>query len=488
MTGSIGAHRRMWTKLALSLAIMLLAFFSITSGSMWTDEILRVQAAVQHDFPATVSFSLRCGQPGYMILEHFYVLLLGNNTGEFALRCSNLIFAAAAIYFVFKIIDAKKWPLWTSLVFFFHPMFVYYMDEVTPYILIYAIALAFIYHVFFAADFNSRKNIITINAIFLLGVVVHFVFGFVILLYFARCWLTIRRDKKLVLRHAGIMAAFCVAYLPFLYVILVHMKGTATGFSLRNLLYVVYSFLGMAGLSLSRSDLRAGNFDKLEPLHIALPVIFALVVLGLMVLAFTSKSKFLSKNREMLIGLLSYLVVMVLAAVFARFGVWERHCMAVFPVYIILLVDLMLDLGGSRPGKILLALFFGFMLLSSANLRLDYYYACDDYQGVANEIRAAMDADDSLVLVTDRATDYYDRYYEIGGMADEPGQLVVDTWGMSDEDEQAIFLDYVKQGRSAMLLLFEKSCSRAAYEAFDDNPAYTVDASYNTFKIVTPNK
>lgn len=471
-------------KLVYGCIILLIALFSISSQSLWGDEICRVEDAVIKDYPATLAFSLKCGQPGYMSIMYVWIQLLFGHTGEFFLRLSNVLFALPAIFYAFRIIEKKGWPLWTSLVFFLHPMFIYYMDETTPYILIYGLSMALIYHTFYVDDFSSRKNIIRLNVIFLVGVFVHFIFGFAMLLYFVRCLQKIRMDKKLIRRHAGIMAIFCIGYLPLLYALLTRLDGTSTGFSIRNLMYVAYSFLGMAGMSLSRTDMRAGNFYNLQPVHIVIMAVFALAVIALLIMAVVRKSGFLRRNKDLLAGVLVYMGILVAAAIVVRFGVWERHCMALFPIYIILICDLIVDVRRARAGKALLALYFALLMFSGINLRVNYYHVSDDRKGLMQEVDALLDADadGEITLMMECRYHYYDAYALLNG----PDQKIIDTLDMRQRDIFTTFSEKVEQGEDAVLILFEKAVMREFYTYYDENPDYVVNDSYNSFKIIRP--
>ena len=164
----------------ISCIIFFIAILSISNTGMWYDEICRVFDPITGNLANTIKTSLSFAQPGYMLFMHLWERITFGTQIEFFIRCSNLVFVPIAIFYAYKIAKAKKWSLWTILLFFIHPIFVYYMNEATPYIIVYALSLAYTYYVFFSEDFNSTKNIFIINLIYLLGVFVHFMFGFII--------------------------------------------------------------------------------------------------------------------------------------------------------------------------------------------------------------------------------------------------------------------------------------------------------------------
>ena len=481
MTDSMRVRNRKLHIFLLSALVLLVALLSITNRSLWIDEVCRVSDAAVGDFRRAMRFGFNCAQPGYVLLMYLWARLFPGVPGEFALRCSNLVFTAIALFFAFRIVEKKKWPLWTVLVFFVHPMFTYYANETTPYILMYALALAFVDRVYFAEDFSAVGNVVRINVIFFLGVSVHFIFGFLIVPYLVQCFLKIRKEKKLVLRHAGIMAAFCVLYLPLLYLYMKYMEGASTGFSLRNVLYVVYAFLGMAGLALSRTDLRAGNFGSLTPLHIALLALFVLVAVVIFVICLRKKPGFLKKNRDLALGGAAFLTAMILAAIPAHFGMWERHCMTIFPIYCILLTDMMLEIGREKTGRIALIALYVLLVFSCANLRLNADYATDDMRAASARVREAYAQTDDLTVISD----FDFAYYPVSKARTGESQGYVYTYHMPEDEILSNFETAQGKG-SAMLVLSEHYASRALYRRFDDDSAYRVDASCKGYKIVTP--
>lgn len=479
------AKERRGRKLGLALLILGLGLLSITTRSLWHDEISHAQNIVRDDFGATLGSGLAYGKLGYLLIEYLWAALLGPHTGEFALRSSNLVFSALAIFYAFRIVEAKRWPLWSCLLFFVHPMYVYYMNEVTPYILLYAVALGFTYHVFLRGDaFSSVGNIVAINALFLFGVFVHFIFGFAVLLYFAKCFLTIRRERRLVLRHAGIMLAFGVGYLPMLYLILRYMNGTATGFSVLNPLYVIYCFLGMAGLGVPRGELKLRNFASITPGQILLLGAFALVSLAILALAICRSRGFLKRNQELLAALAVYFIVLILVAIPMHFGMWERHCIVVFPVYMLLFADLMLELcgDGRRLGRLLYALFFLLLLVSCARLRFDAAYVRDDFKGLYADLAEKLQTNDDLKILLQRVNGYY----TLDGALTSPEQEIVNLDQMEPSEIYSCFMERVNRGEDVALVLFSTFTTPQAYAYFDTQPNFTTDTTHPSFKIVRP--
>lgn len=460
----------------ICVLVLLLAFFSISNGSLWGDEICRVADPISGDLSATLKTAMGYAQPGYMLFMMLWAKLIG--TSEFLLRCSNLPFACLALLYAFRIVRSRGWRDWWALAFFVHPMFVYYMDEATPYIIVYALSLAFIYHVYCAPRFHDVRNLAAINAIYLLGVFIHFIFGFIIVFYFAQCLLTARKDKKLVLRHAGVMACFCPAYLPLLAAYVTSLKSTQTGFGLRSLLYIPYAFLGMQGAGLSRNDLRAKNFDKLQPVHIFLLFLFVIALVCMLLLFLRHGNGFFARNRELVWGLIAYFAVILPVAAVVHMGLWERHCMPSFPVYMILLIDIFhrfLPLG--KRSRALLAFYALLLCVSAGNIVFNYYYSCDDYKGVTNRLASLFEQNKDLVVIDNYETQYYSY---LDAVPDPKAQIL----HAKSDDELIGLLDTIDT-ENAVIVLFEKNCSKSLYHRFDSEPNVTVDDSFNSFRIIS---
>lgn len=468
--------------------ILLISVLAITNGSLWGDEICRVVDPISGDLNATLHTALGYAQPGYMLYMMLWAGLVG--TTEFLLRCSNLVFVIIAITYAMKIVKAKKWSVWYTLAFFVHPMFVYYMDEATPYIAVYALALAFIYHVFFVKDFHSTKNIVCINIIYLLGVFVHFMFGFIIVFYFVSCILYCRKEYGRLRRHIEIMSCFSPVYLILLYLYITNLKKTQTGFGLKSILYIIYSFLGMQGAGLSRNDLRAGNFSKIQIWQVIFLAFFVATLLLLLCLAFRDIRGFWKHNKDMLLSTMAFFAVICITAKTVDLGLWERHCMPAFPIYIICACDLFSSLYERSKGRRAVIILYYILLIGSClNIRLNYYYACDDYKGMTQEVTEWLGDEKNQVIIMQDENDYYPirqaavaSKEQITNMKGKTEEQIIEEMEHMSEIQDA---EGVHDNRNVMLVLFEKDCSRDLYMYFDAKKGYTTDCSYNSFKLVT---
>lgn len=462
-----------------AVIILIIAVVSITNGSLWGDEICRVVDPISGDLSATLKTALGFAQPGYMLFMLVWTKLVG--TTEYLLRCSNLLFAVLAMVYVFKIVRSRGWSIWWSILFFAHPMFVYYMNEATPYIMVYSLALAFVYHVFCVGEFHALSNIIWINGIFLLGVYIHFMFGFIIILYFVKCIMEMIRSRQTIFRHIKVMVCFSPFYLFLLWLYIRNLNGTHTGFGIKSVFYIIYSFLGMQGAGLSRNELRAGNFNHIQTGQIILLIAFAVALLLLFFTGIKEITAAIKKNKDMAVAFIAYFIVIIVVSVPIGFGLWERHCMTVFPVFMIFACDIFNAYVKKKEfHKGILIVYFVLLCFSSYNIIFNYYYSCDDVKGVAGEIRERLARDDNLIVI-DTARE--SRYYPYKDAASDPDKQYI---GMADEDEEKI-LEYMEtlKGQDVLLVLFEKNCSKNLYRYFDDAEGYNVNSQYNSYKLIT---
>ncbi|MCM1101474.1 MAG: hypothetical protein NC079_08230 [Clostridium sp.] len=466
-----------------AVLVALISVLSITNGSMWGDEICRVMDPISGNFANTWKTAMGYGQPGYMSFMFVWVKLVGKT--EFLMRTSNLIFVAVAFYYVYKIMQRKKYPAFLALLFFIHPMFVYYMDEVTPYIMVYALSIAFIYYVFFVDRFDSIENIIKINSIFLLGVFIHFIFGFIYVLYIFKIF----ANKPIKLKkHILVFLCFCVLYIPLLamdcYGLFYLGPSTKTGFGIKNIMYIIYAFLGFVGLGISRNDLRAGNFDVISIDQIIYMGILVAVVMAIAIIWLFNRKKIKIDRKEMIGGAIAYFIVFFLFSLPIGFGLWERHCMGVLPVYVLVVMDLLYYLIKSGKSKCFLAaLYVMCLMFSAANIRFNYYYVCDDYKGVQGYLTEKLEQTENITILF--SADSFDMggYYDVTRSKENDLQKILCV-NLIDEDVLNRTLTENADSDKIIVVLFEKAVSSKFWHSYDAESDLNICDDYNSFRII----
>lgn len=468
----------------MAVITFLISLLAITNGSMWDDEICRVEEAINGDFVNNWIRAVRFGQPGYMIWMFFWVQFIGKT--EFILRTSNLVFASIAFCYVYRIIKNKGCHPFFSLLFFVHPMFIYYMDEVTPYIAVYALSLAFIYYVFYAKTFDSRKNIILVNIVFLTGVFTHFIFGFIYVLYIYKVFSI--KSQKTLRSHFQIFLIFCIAYIPLLvldcYGLFLLGPTTRTGFGIKNVMYVCYAFLGFAGLGISRNDLRAGHFEAMSISNLIGIGILSIILVGITIVWFIYRKQIKFLMMEMIKGTVLYFAVFCAFAIPIDFGMWERHCIGVLPVYIIMIIDIFECLYKKSMGRILVIGYCICLLFSAWNIRFTYYYSCDDWKSVSEYLINELEQNEKVTIITitkDGSHFGAGKYYDVMGNRKKYSQKIIN---LKSEEELEQEITTREKSNKLIIVLYEKAISPEKYTAYDNNPQCYVNSTFNSFKIV----
>lgn len=81
---------------------------------------------------------------------------------------------------------------------------------------------------------------------------------------------------------------------------------------------------------------------------------------------------------------INFFILIFLVSFVIDFGVWERHCFTIFLLFIDCVNTISFTRG--RKNLIFFILCISIILISSANIRFNYYN-CDDYKGVYNYIK-----------------------------------------------------------------------------------------------------
>lgn len=369
-------------KIALTLIEILISVVSISSYSLWTDEGIRIHAVVFGNLKDVVHYGLADKQLFFVLKQYLWTSLFG--ISEIAIRSLNLIFVWMIIYYLNKILGKREIDTSYGLLLFISPMFVYYMNDAGPYIILLAYSLAFLYYVIFIDSFSSKKNAFMINAVFLLGVGTHFIFGFVYLMYLVKVIYMAYKKQLQIKPHVLTGLAFSPLYVTLLIFYMQAMEnGASRGWdppTLLNILFVVYSFIGSAGLSLSRNEIRAGNFESLEWYQLVLPGCLVILMGILFWMAIKNKNVVLKPHALMLSGTIVYGLVFYLFSYKWHFHFWERHFITAYVVMLILLIEVASKLIQKNIIKVTITLLSILFLCSSFQLRFNPYYGKDNYK------------------------------------------------------------------------------------------------------------
>ena len=461
--------------------------FSINNSSIWIDEMITLRAIHEKSFSEMFSNILNShnangGMPLFFIIEWTWTQLFGYS--EIGLRSLNILFAI--IYFIvsWRIIKETKSPSWFCVLFFLNPIFIYYMNEARPYIILLCIGSIYTYLLFFR-DLNNYKTLLLLHLTFLAGLLTHMMFGFIILMYLAQCVHLIRLKKLDLKKHLSVFGAFIIPYIIVLY----HYMNVMTDANeiggsevlapnwKASIIQIVYYFLGFGGLGLSRNDLRSMLFSQLTGVQITF--------IALMLFGYLSLFLYIIKNKIwkdkysvsiFLIGFVTFGGFCIINILFkTRF--WERHIIYLLPILLILLCGILKSMIDSkkmfyRAGAILI---ISLSTISGLRIMFDKYYEKEDYKGVVSYVNETKEGmfffqGDSLIY----------NYYGID--FNNPKFQMVNNFEIEDLNNHS---NTSKENTPLFLILSSR-------KEFDLGGLYhktyeSSDVKYNSFRIVQYN-
>ncbi len=391
-------HARLFLILFITLAAGLAA---VSNDSLWMDEGKRMVHACYGTWEMLWRGMGQDMQPLFYLQEWAW----GNafSFTDFIMRGMNLPFLLIGAVYLCALLRRAGISPWWALLLPLHPMTCYYMNDVSPYIILQACTLGMLYHGFFA-ERHRWGNIAALNAWFALAYAYHFIAGFMGLIYACSLLLDLlrRRAETPWRRHIITGLCFCVVYIPLTCFYLLHMhNGDGQGWEspgAANAGYVLYALLGFQGLGLSRNALRAHDFTGLTPAMIAALAGYALTLAASALLNLKQLLLLLRQRYVLCMGL--YALVFAAASFVMKFQFWERHFMPLLAGAVVLEAQLLHALWQSAGAKrwlnrALIALLLAGQLLSCAQLRCNPYHGKDDYKGVLTELKQQ----DGLVLM-----------------------------------------------------------------------------------------
>lgn len=485
------------------LLILLMGLAAVSNDSLWMDEGKRLYHAQEGTWKVLSDGMGQDMQPLFFLQEWAW----GNALcfKDWVMRGMNVPFLLlAAGYFMLILRQLKLHPAF-ALLLGLHPMAAYYVNDISPYIILLACTFGVLYHGFFAR--SSWGNLAGMHVWLVLAYAYHFVAGFMLFIYAFAVAAGLWRQKKdfPLLRHAAVALLFCVVYLPLTWYYLQHMHdGTGHGMGAPgagNLSYVLYSLLGFQGLGLSRNDIRAAHWGNLTPAMVASLVVYLLCLAAVALLNLRALGQLL--RQRFVLCLAGYAAVFMAAAFVMKFQFWERHLMPLLAAVLVLEAQLLRAAwqGGRLRivGRAAVAGVLACQLLSCAQLRLNPYHGKEDFKGVLEQMeRNGSRTDGSLTIMQGHLAVwecYKAPWTTVGVYLHNP--LAVKEGTMLSIDSLTTpqvleCVDYLmRRHRKMYLILCEKADStRDLYPAAAETlqrRGYKVecDSSHNSFKILT---
>ncbi|NDW12804.1 hypothetical protein D0T50_07860 [Bacteroides sp. 214] len=378
-----------------AIIAVIVLFFSVNSSSIWIDEMITYQTVHDKSFLQLLQEIWSAngaggGMPLYFIFEWMWTQLFGYS--EIAMRSINILFAI--IYFIvsWRIIRKTEAPSWFCVLFFLNPLFLYYMNEARPYAMLLCIGSIYTYLLFFC-NLNKYKTLFALHFVFLIGSLTHMMFMFIILMYFVQCIRLYKIGEFKFKEHLSVMGAFALPYIAVLYHYLTVMSGASEIGGVGNLgtnwkasiAQIVYYFVGLGGLGLSRNDLRAMLFSQLSWVHIAciLFLFFGYLMLFIHFVKYKLwKDKFLTTTFWALLTCFGVFCVM---NILFQTRFWERHVIYLLPALLILLCVILKSMVDSKKQFPMLGAMLVICMISFSGLRImfDKYHQKEDYKGIS---------------------------------------------------------------------------------------------------------
>lgn len=490
--------------LLLLLSTLLMAALAINSGSLWDDEGYRSFFALSGNWDNMLAYSGRDKQFAFVFYEWLWLSIFPHS--EAGMRCMNIPFLMVAVVYMALVLRRSGLSALWAGVLLLHPMVWYYVNEVSPYIIMLAASLGMCFHLFFAKKPESWGNIAGINACFLLGYACHFIFGFAYFIVAAGLMLRMLRRQPVAWgRYAVVFAVFCMAYLPLTWWYGIHMEdGQNYGWGhpgAANIAYVVYSFLGMQGMGLSRLDIRAGEWSHLTPQMIVLLTLFVSGTLALVLLNIRTLRLLLRRRWVLSVGICA--VVFFAGAFVKNFQFWERHVIMLLVLPLVLIPQFGHALWLAAPSLrrrlslALLALLGLCWGTSCANIAFNAYYRKDDFKGVAAYLHAAAASRTPMLAQGNRFVYfYYDfPYYTpservMRGFGWEPGRVMLLNQ-LSPQTQLGIIAQLCRVYGTVELVICRRDMSFAggtpdAVEELFRREGYVVErkADFNMFRVL----
>ncbi len=387
----------------LFLALTALASLSVTSQSLWYDEVFTAWLASQRSLGDLAHFVLGTKNsdiqwPLYLIFIWGWAKIFG--VGEYALRSSNipfaLIFVSSLGWTSLRVFGRPF--LWT--VFCISPFFLYYMNEARGYVPVMAMAAASVAALL--AYFSDQQRFgriapwVCLSALTVAcGLLMLAVFLIPLLLVCAFCSTTEKHlEWRAVLRDwRGALSATLPLLLVlgdfYAWTVYADYGGKRSRLGIANPGYALYEFMGYGGLGPPRYGLH-GEIG----LHTFLPYwpwltagVLASLAAVIAIATLWRQSCARSQSWGLLAGLCTGVALFLVAAALAHFRFWGRHLAVFFPPAVFWVIQLTSGIGISPRLRAKERLAFLFLALvwaiSDARLVLDHQYAKEDYRFAA---------------------------------------------------------------------------------------------------------
>lgn len=382
------------------LLILSCSVIPISTQSLWGDEAWTItEYALKPTFKSLIIniFKSLGGDsqfPGYNVYLWIWVNIFG--ASEISVRLANIPpFYISLLYTAFYLPRSRNFKTGFLLLICLSPVIWFYLNESRYIIAVFSCSLLSLVSVilYFEGETKNRKLALSVLfASFILGFsfIMLYVFFLIPLLLLILLYLK-RQDKTLNSlikdwRVPMLISAFFILILGayYYYTLKNGAGGTRLTPDIKNILYILYDFLGYGGIGPPRNVLRA---NPTLPVHsryfiaIISVTLFYIVIVGVLI-------RNLSKIKDNLpfYVLLGTGVGMLIFFIFAKsfdFKFLSRHLIFFFPPFLFSFYTLFYDILVSRSRKLITFVISGMIVIflySDINIRFNSDYQKENYK------------------------------------------------------------------------------------------------------------
>ena len=404
-------YRKLISQYAWLISAILVFFFSWNAQSLWIDECCMMMSAAQETFGGVWTKATDIGGSDtqmafYLYLLHIWTKLIAADT-ELIFRTFNIIWVLLTAWFL------RKEPK-VMLIVLISPFFIYYANELRPYIMQIAAACAATMFLYKRSLGEKQSYVYGFGLLFLLCTTS--LSSVVWCIGFLAAWIIL--DGKHFWSKNMLKALSCWS-IPFialgsyyLYTLLTGARATHIKSNfIVNIAASVYELFGLTGLGPARGELRTCTQIEhiLQERELLLPA-FAGVIIGI-ILIWGAYKWYKQASRALPLALLVLLIlplgIFSYASGMMDFRFSGRHLAPVFPV-----VCIMISLGvkWSRQNvvlSILSTILVCLWVTSAIRIRFDNTYAREDYRGAVAYCQAKKASGEQVLLLCDHFGKHY---------------------------------------------------------------------------------
>ncbi len=427
--------------LAAPLLVLIFSIFAISGESFWIDELTTAWLAGQSSFGDLLTALKSTGSEVQMPFFVLYTWLWGHIFGvtEFSLRYSNIIWAVLGIWAMQRLLKELKCKPY-AILFLVFPLLLFQMNEARPYVMTFALAAWSItaLNSIMQAFRDERQIKLSDSFIFFISIIgclatsLLNIFILPALGVYALWFMVGRGSLKCFVSFIKINAGLLIILSISIATLLVYYAWTmANGYggqkqpyTLTNLGFAIYEWLGFGGLGAPRNELReVGLLFSIGKYGWTL----LLGVMGWMLMGIALLINIKRIILDVVVWrLLSAFVcgglILILIAVLAPASIWGRHFIFLLPFFVAVLARGFAPIEQKRVGGLILiasGALIAVLLISAGRQRYLDSYKKDPFREAVAEINGNNIVGQDLPVIWvayDKALDVYKRehikYYD----------------------------------------------------------------------------